>query len=302
LQGGYKDMSINTISSLKSMLSNDSNIKICILDNNMIEVLTRTSSLITQDRIFNQYDIIIIPGWVYEEIRDSDVRVRYVNALRDVYNLKVYIIEEKDYSELVDFKEADLFYIFIYSCHLVTNLIGFINRNIINTRAPVNKIIEELPPYEEWMDKLYNEGFESKVLANGRIQKKNAGEISICVLANILSIYYEKFENITIFSFDGDTYNFISKSEEKLLRDEKFTDCLLKPVTYKSNDVLIYEWLRQGLINEAGLESIVNRIRQSRRVKYTKQAPDLSIEEHDEILDNDSFCQLILQGGLHIIF
>lgn len=122
----------------------------------MIEVLTRTSSLITQDRIFNQYDIIIIPGWVYEEIRDSDVRVRYVNALRDVYNLKVYIIEEKDYSELVDFKEADLFYIFIYSCHLVTNLIGFINRNIINTRAPVNKIIEELPPYEEWMDKLYN--------------------------------------------------------------------------------------------------------------------------------------------------
>lgn len=295
-------MSIDTISSLKSTLSNDSSIKVCILDNNMIEVLTRISSTITQDHIFGQYDIILIPRWVYEEIQDSEVRVRYINELRDTYNLNVYVIEEKDYSELVDFKEADLFYIFIHSCHLVTNLISFINRNIINTRAPVNKIIEELPPYEEWMDKLYNEGFESKVLTNHRIQKKNAGEISICVLADILSIYYEKLENITIFSFDGDTYNFVLRSKERILKDARFTDCLIKPITYKSNDVLIYEWLRQGLINETDLESIVNRIRQSRKVKYTKLAPDHSIEEHDQMIDNHSFCQLILQGNLHIIF
>lgn len=295
-------MPVNTISSLKSFLHSGSSLKVCILDNNMIEILTRISSIITQEHIFAQYDIILIPGWVYEEVQDSDVRVKYIRELRDRHYPNLYIIDEKDYSELVDFKEADLFYIFIHSCHLVTNIISFINRNIINTRAPMSKIIDELPPYEEWVDKLYNEGFESKVLANGRTQKKNAGEISICVLANILSMYYQKFENITIFSFDGDTYNFVLESKKKLLKDARFKDCLLKPITYKSNDVLIHEWLRQGLVKEVNIENIVGRIRQSRKVKYTKQAPDLSIEEHEEILDNYQFCQLMLCGSLHIAF
>ncbi len=295
-------MSIDTISSLKSFLRNGSNLKICILDNNLIEILTRISSIIIQDHIFAQYDIILVPGWVHEEVQDSEVRVNYINELSNRFNLNLYIIKEKDYSELVDFKEAELFFIFKYSIHLVTNIIGYINRNIINTSASVDKIIDELPPYEEWVDKLYNEGLENKVLANGRTQKKNAGEISICVLANLLSIYYESFENITIFSFDGDTYNFVLKSKEKLLKDEMFKDYVLKPITYKSNDVLIHDWLRQGLIKKENLESIVDRIRQNRKVKYTKQASDFSIEEHEEVLDNYQFCQLIQHDNLHIVF
>lgn len=216
--------------------------------------------------------------------------------------MNLYIIEEKDYSDLVDFKEANLFYIFIYSCRVITNLISFINKNIIDTKTPESKIIDELPPYEDWVDKLYKEGFDSKVLGNGRTQKKNAGEVSICVLANILSLYYEKFENITIFSFDGDTYNFVVESKKRLINDTRFNGCAFKPITYKSNDALIHEWLRQGYIKEIDLKSIVDKIRQSRKIKYTKQAADLSIEEHEERLDNDQFCQLILQGILHIIF
>jgi hypothetical protein len=82
-------MSIDTISSLKSMLSNDSNIKVCILDNNMIEVLTGISSVITQDLIFGQYDIILIPGWVYEEIQDSEVRARYIIILSLIGTMNV---------------------------------------------------------------------------------------------------------------------------------------------------------------------------------------------------------------------
>lgn len=295
-------MPIETISSLKSYLRTGSNLKICILDNNIIEILTRVSSIITQDRIFAQYDIIMVPGWVYEEIQDSEVRASYINELQSRHNLNLYIIREEDYSEYVDFKEAELFFIFKYSCYLVINIMSYINRNILDTRAPINKIIDELPPYDEWVDKLYNEGFASRILANGRTQKKNAGEISICVLANLLSIYYESFENITIFSFDGDTYNFVLKSKEKLLKDEVFKNRSFKSITYKSNDVLIHEWLRQGLIKEDDLESIMDRIRQSRKVKYTKQAPDLSIEEHEEILDNHQFYQMILHGSLHIIF
>ncbi len=295
-------MPIDTISSLKSFLRNGSNLKMCILDNNMIEILTRISSIIMQDRIFAQYDIILIPRWVYEEVQDSDVRVRYINEFRDKYNLNLCVIEEKDYSELIDFKEADLFYIFVYSCRVLTNLISFINTNIIDTKAPESKIIDQLSPYEDWLDKLYNEGFDSKVLANGRTQKKNAGEVSICVLVNILSLYYDKFDNLTIFSFDGDTYNFALESKKKLIKDVRFKDGLFKPITYKSNDVLIHEWLQQGYIDKADLESIVDKIRQRRKVKYTKRASDFSVEEHEELLDNNQFCQLILQSGLHIIF
>lgn len=64
-------MSIDTISSLKSTLSNDTSIKVCILDNNMIEVLTRISSTITQDHIFGQYDIILIPGGFMKKSRTA---------------------------------------------------------------------------------------------------------------------------------------------------------------------------------------------------------------------------------------
>lgn len=60
-------MSIETISSLKSFLSTSRNLKVCILDNNMIEVLTRVSSTITQESIFGQYDLILIPKWVYKK-------------------------------------------------------------------------------------------------------------------------------------------------------------------------------------------------------------------------------------------
>lgn len=104
-------MPIDTISSLKSYLRSRSKLKICILDNNMIEVLTRASSVITQNYIYAQYDIILIPGWVYEEVQDSEVRVSYINELQSRYNLNVYIIREKDYSELIGFKEAELFFI-----------------------------------------------------------------------------------------------------------------------------------------------------------------------------------------------
>ena len=114
--------------------------------------------------------------------------------------------------------------------------------------------------------------------------------------------YYAKSENVTIFSFDGDTYNFALESKKKLINDARFKDCLFKPITYKSNDVLIHEWLRQGHIKEADLESIVDKVRRGRKIKYTKQAPDLSIEEHEHLLDNYEFCKLILQGNLHIIF
>jgi hypothetical protein len=67
--------------------------------------------------------------------------------------------------------------------------------------------VEDLDPYEEWLNIFYKEGLDYRKLSNGRIQRKNAGEISISVLSYIISYYYSRGINtITIFSSDRDTY------------------------------------------------------------------------------------------------
>jgi len=66
-------MLIDSVSSLKTFLKNGDK-KICILDNNLVEILTRIEKDIPPDLIFNQYDLIIIPEWVYFEIQDSNLR------------------------------------------------------------------------------------------------------------------------------------------------------------------------------------------------------------------------------------
>lgn len=52
--------------------------------------------------------------------------------------------------------------------------------------------MEELDSYEEWLSVFYKEGLDQKELSNGRIQRKNTGEISISILSYVLSFYYNR--------------------------------------------------------------------------------------------------------------
>lgn len=284
------------IKELKKYLSTGMSLKVCILDNNSVEFLTWVRKSVSPEKIFSQYDMILIPKWVWVEVCDSDNRKSYINDLK--HYSKVQIIDEVDYLTLVDYKEAELYYLFLYCCYNVSRLISFIKKNILKNRP-----VEDLDPYEEWLNIFYEEGLDQRKLSNGRIQRKNAGEISISVLSYILSYYYsESIDNITIFSSDRDTYEFISKAKEMLYGDERFKNRNNTSITFKSNDFLIYEWTRLGYINENNIDVFVDSYRQTRRIKFTRKKQDNSIEEQDKLIDNAAFLEMLKDSTIHLIF
>jgi hypothetical protein len=284
------------IKELKKYLSTGMSLKVCILDNNSVEFLTWVRKSVSPEKIFSQYDMILIPKWVWVEVCDSDNRKSYINDLK--HYSKVQIIDEVDYLTLVDYKEAELYYLFLYCCYNVSRLVSFIKKNILKNRP-----VEDLDPYEEWLNIFYEEGLDQKKLSNGRIQRKNAGEISISVLSYILSYYYsESIDIITIFSSDRDTYEFISKAKEILYGDERFKNRNNTSITFKSNDFLIYEWTRLGYINENNIDAFVDSYRQTRRIKFTRKKRDNSIEEQDKLIDNAAFLEMLKDSTIHLIF
>jgi hypothetical protein len=258
--------------------------------------LTWVHGSVSPEKIFSQYDIIFIPQWVWVEVCDSDNRKSYINDLE--HYLKVQIIDEVDYLILVDYKEAELYYLFLYCCYNVSRLISFIKKNILKNRP-----VEDLVPYEEWLSVFYEEGLDQRKFSNGRIQRKNAGEISIAVLSYILSYYFSgSIDIITIFSSDRDTYEFVSKAKEILYKDERFKDRSNTSITFKSNDFLIYEWTRLGYINENNIDAFVDSYRQTRRIKFTRKKQDNSIEEQDKSIDNAAFLEMLKDSTIHLIF
>ena len=198
----------------------------------------------------------------------------------------------------MDYKEVELYYLFLYCCYNVSRLVSFIKKNILKNRP-----VEDLDPYEEWLSVFYEEGLDQKKISNGRIQRKNAGEISIAVLSYILSYYYSgSIDIITIFSSDRDTYEFISKAKEMLYKDERFKDRSNTSITFKSNDFLIYEWTRLGYINEDNIDAFVGSYRQTRRIKFTRKKQDNSIEEQDKLVENTVFLEMLKDSTIHLIF
>ncbi len=55
--------------------------------------------------------------------------------------------------------------------------------------------------YKDWIEKLYNEWpISEEMLSTGRTKKKNAGEVSITILAEIVSWYYPETKTLTVYS------------------------------------------------------------------------------------------------------
>ena len=85
------------------------------------------------------------------------------------------------------------------------------------------------------------------MLSTGRIKKKNAGEVSITILSEIISWYYPETKTLTIYSQDGDTYDFQRKAEADLRK--LFAAKMPVPISYKSNDAILCQLVREGKIN-----------------------------------------------------
>ena len=76
--------------------------KIALLDNSTVSfMLQLENSGHSPERLLKEYDVIFIPGWVVEEIQDSEFRIQYIEKLVQA-GIPIQVIEESFYSDLMD--------------------------------------------------------------------------------------------------------------------------------------------------------------------------------------------------------
>lgn len=243
------------------------------------------------DSILKDYELILIPRWVLTEIEDAPGRAEYVQGLIDD-GYPIYSIAEETYSELTGYEEGNLYQIVLASASLLVSVKSYLRR-YIEKNDPL-----DMDAYNEWIKKLYEEWpIPGEVLSNGRIRKKNAGEISITILAEIVSWYYPEAEALTVYSQDSDTYQFHREAEASLRK--LFASKTPIPVSYKSNDCILCQLFRDG---EMDVEGVLACRKDVRRITYSKEQVDHSVVLVTEMVDNDSFIELIKDKTVHIIF
>lgn len=243
------------------------------------------------DSILKDYELILIPKWVLTEIEDSPGRAEYIQELIDE-GYPVFAIAEGTYSELTGYEEGNLFQIVQASASLLVSVKSYLRKNV-DRNDPL-----DMEAYTDWINKLYNEWpIPGEVLSNGRVRKKNAGEVSITILAEIVSWYYPETKALTVYSQDSDTYRFHREAEASLRK--LFASKNPIPVSYKSNDCILCQLFRDGEIDS---DDVLACRKDVRRITYSKEQADHSVVLVTEMVDNDSFIELIKDKTVHIIF
>lgn len=265
---------------------------IAMLDNSSIEFLEkieRDGNNYTE-HLLHGYDVIFIPEWVLEEVSDSEFRSKFVERIAK--KLPIYRVAETNYSTLIHGRELALYDIVIASVANLSAILAYLRRNV-EKDDPM-----DMDAYENWIKEMYdNWPMPGETLSNGRIKRKNAGEISLTILAEIFSWYYPESKTLTIFSQDADTKAFKEKAEEKLSKLLK--DKIPVAVSFKSNDFLLCQLYKGKKISE---EDIKNLRKDCRTVTYTRKRGDESIVLEKRKLENDEFLHLIQDDTLEILF
>ncbi|MGN0278185.1 MAG: hypothetical protein ACI4C4_02410 [Lachnospiraceae bacterium] len=242
------------------------------------------------ETVLKDYDLILIPEWVLAEINDAVGRADYVQGLIE-QGYPIFSIAEEKYSDLVNNEEGNLYQIVLATTRQIARIRSYLRR-YVDKADPL-----DMDAYKDWINKLYEEWpISDQVLSSGRIKKKNAGEVSITILAEIVSWYYPETKALTVYSQDRDTYEFQRKAEADL-RDI-FASRTPVPVSYKSNDAILCQLVRDGKIN---LENLNDYRKDVRKITYSKEQDDHSIVLVTELVDNELFAQLVADKTVHII-
>lgn len=246
---------------------------------------------IRADYILKDYDLILIPEWVLVEINDAEGRTNYLQKLIEL-GYPIHSIAEEDYSNLANNEEGNLYQIVLASTYQIGRIKSYLRRFVEKEDAL------DMDAYKDWINKLYDEWpIPGQMLSSGRTKKKNAGEISITILAEVVSWYYPETEALTVYSQDSDTYEFQRKAEASLR--EIFTSRTHVPVSYKSNDAILCQLFRDGKIS---IENLGDYRKDIRRITYSKVQDDHSVILVTEVVDNDLFLELVQDTSVHIIF
>ena len=275
--------------------------KITNIDNKKHIALLDTSSIsfmqgldekgIPSEDILKDYDLILIPEWVLVEVNDAEGRANYLQKLIEL-GYPIHSIAEEDYPNLANNEEGNLYQIVLASAYQIGRIKSYLRRFVEKAD------ILDMDAYKNWINKLYDEWpIQGQMLSSGRIKKKNAGEISITILAEVVSWYYPETEALTIYSQDRDTYEFQRKAETSLR--EVFTSRMPVPVSYKSKDAILCQLFRDGKIS---IENLGDYRKDIRKITYSKVQDDHSVILVTEVVDNDLFIDLVQDTSVHIIF
>lgn len=243
------------------------------------------------ETVLKDYDLIIIPEWVLAEINDAVGRTDYVQGLIE-QGYPIFSIAEEKYSDFANNEEGNLYQIVLASTRQIARIRSYLRRYVDKADSL------DMDAYKDWINKLYEEWpISDQALSSGRIKKKNAGEVSITILAEIVSWYYPETKALTVYSQDRDTYEFQRKAEADL-RDI-FASRTSVPVSYKSNDAILCQLFRDGKINPEDLNDYRKDVR---KITYSKEQDDHSIVLVTELVDNELFIQLVADKTVRIIF
>lgn len=177
--------------------------KIALMDNSSLAFMHELSQRsYPSDGILSVYDLILIPKWVMEEIEDSTYRSTYVEQLQ-AQGYPIRWIDETKYGAFVNDEDVNLYYIVEAAVSRVSELMRFLRRKV------KTEDLIDLPSAEEWMNRLYDEWpIHGRTLSTGRTLKKNAGEISLTILAEIFAWYHDGVDSLTIYTQDTDAHEF----------------------------------------------------------------------------------------------
>ncbi len=265
---------------------------IALLDTSSISFMQGLEARgIPSDDILKDYDLILIPEWVLVEINDAEGRANYLQKLIEL-GYPIYSIAEEDYSALTNNEEGNLYQIVLASTYQIGRIKSYLRQFV--EKADVL----DMDAFKDWINKLYDEWpIPGRMLSTGRIKKKNAGEVSITILAEVVSWYYPETEALTIYSQDSDTYELQRKAEASLRAI--FTSRTPIPVSYKSNDAILCQLFRNGKIS---IENLGDYRKDIRKITYSKVQDDHSVVLVTEVVDNELFLDLVRDTSVHIIF
>ena len=270
--------------------------RIALMDNSSLAFMHELSQRnYPSDRILSVYDLILIPKWVMEEIEDSTYRSNYVEQLR-VQGYPVYWIDETKYGEFVNNEDVNLYYIVEAAVSRVSELMRYLRRNI------KTEDLIDLPSAEEWMNELYAKWpIHGRTLSTGRSLKKNAGEISLTILAEVFAWYHDEIGSLTIYTQDTDAHEFQTNAERILIGHPEFTPALSSPISvaFKSNDFILCQMYREGTLT---LDEVRQLRRDDRRLTYTREQADKSIICRKEVITTEQFIDLIQDATVQILF
>ncbi|MCH5249999.1 MAG: hypothetical protein J1E98_08700 [Lachnospiraceae bacterium] len=268
--------------------------KIALLDNSAVEFMLQLDNRGHHpDTLLRGYDVVFLPGWVVEELQDSSFRVKYIERLADT-GIPIRIIEEGHYKGLMNGREIFLYDIVKAAVSKVGDFIKYLHMNV-EKDDPF-----DMGPYEDWIREMYeNWPLSGGLTAGGRERKKNAGEISLTVLAEIFSWYYLDTESLTVYTQDSDAYDFQRNAEEQLKKKDNLKDTIPVSVTYRSNDSILYQMYRDSQLTIEDVEDIRN---DARHVTFTQKRADNTVALVSRIVNNEEFIALIQNDSTQIIF